>query len=435
VKCQTSRVLRPRTLIALGVLVAGLVVTSMSLASGTDDQTAALNRARAQSEAERLLGLAQLPPGAIASASEPPGDQGFLAQPGFDEATPNLVDAHAWWTVPASADDVLAYVQSHLPPGPKSVGTTSSTGAELESVSELLAPIPGVLSQRIVAVSVVGLSAHSAAVRTDGEAVWITPRPSWEQIPPGVAKVSFVARGATANGKAGPTSRTQTLVGARAGGLVAFINKLSIVQPGARACPAALFGFVRLRFYDSSRNVLASAEEHPTGCAFVNLTVRGRTGPALDDFPSVIGELERLGAVRTCSSAQLRITATLPVHDPGGQYGSFSFANESTAVCRLHGFPTLRLFDASGHAMRTKVSDQGASIVMREGIDASVPLAPRQSATFAVTFSRCRATPASRISIRLPEIPRPFVLSVGSARHAFAPCRGQIKVGNLTGAI
>jgi hypothetical protein len=159
-----------------------------------------------------------------------------------------------------------------------------------------LSPIPGVVSERVFVVSVVRLAGHRSAIRTDGEAVWITPRPDWERIPARVASVSFIASGVAVTGPPGPTSQPQTLTGSRAAKLVAFMNRLEIVQPGAgaRHCPAELFGLVRLRFLARSGKVLASAVENPTGCSYVSLTIGDRRGPPLNDTPSVTSELTRL---------------------------------------------------------------------------------------------------------------------------------------------
>jgi hypothetical protein len=127
-----------------------------------------------------------------------------LAEPGYDAATPNLVEAHAWWTIHARPDAVLAYVRAHLPPDATASSTSSGNVAPgFASDTYQLPPIAGILSERVVAVAVVRLPDGVTAVRTDGEAVWITPRPAWELIPAHVDTVTFTARGATASGVAG----------------------------------------------------------------------------------------------------------------------------------------------------------------------------------------------------------------------------------------
>jgi hypothetical protein len=295
-----------------------------------------------------------------------------------------------------------------------------------------LAPVQNILSERVLAVTVVQITRSLTAVRTDGEAVWIVPRPAWEQIPPRARSVSFTASGAIADGKAGPVSAAQTLNGARAIRLVDFINRLGVVQPGARACPAGRYGFVRLRFYGSSGKTVARAVELPSGCAFVSLKIGTRTGPELNDYPSVTGELERLNAIPICSAWQLRPSATLPSRNSGELSVSFEFRNEYDSVCRLSGFPRLTLLDAKHHIVPTTVTDQGAAIVRREGIDAAAALDPQQSALFGVSWTRCGAPRAVSASIRLPGIAHRFALRVGSSRRPFDPCHGRVKLGNIT---
>jgi hypothetical protein len=272
-------------------------VLALVMASGSAGATAAGNLARAQRESARLLSLLQLPSDAMASASEPRGDHGVLAQPGYDEATPNLVDDHGWWTAPGNASDVLAYVTSHLPPDAKRYATGSGNiapGYQTESFS--LPPIGGVLGQRVLAVTVVQLDRHTTGVRTDGEAVWIVPRPGWERIPGGVRQVVVTVDRQTSPGRQGALTAPRTLTGNNARRLVTFINRLGIVQPGARNCPAEFLLTVHLRFVGHGGRTLATAVEHPTGCAYLDLRIAGRRGPPLADLPSVSSELARLGA-------------------------------------------------------------------------------------------------------------------------------------------
>jgi len=138
--------------------------------------------------------------------------------------------------------------------------------------------LTGVLAERVIGVSVAILPDGINAVRTDGEAVWLTPRPSWERIPAGVSHVVFTASGQTDSNRLGPVSAPRTLTGSRAHRLVAFINRAEIVQPGLHSCPVALAETVTLRFLAADDRVVARAVEDPTGCASVTLTLARRTG-------------------------------------------------------------------------------------------------------------------------------------------------------------
>jgi hypothetical protein len=421
-------------LFAVIVAVPGTV----AMAAGPSHQTAAANRASARVEAARLLGLVRLPAGTARSADDPTGGRHVLGQPTYNEATPNLVDAHAWWTTSARSSSVLAYVAAHLPVGARRSGYGSGSGPPGTVTTAFatfsLPSVAGVLTERTIGVTVATLADGVTAVRTDGEAVWLTPRPSWERIPAAVRSVTLTASGQANDGRVGPVSAPRTLTGDRARRLVSFINRAAVVQPGVRACPAAFDDSVKLQFMRADGTAVAHAVEDPTGCASVTLTVGRRTGPALSDYPSVIDLLVALGAVPVCAGGQLSASAS-----PPGQNGqvtaraiSFSFQNRSDVMCRLSGFPRLELFDAAGRRLPITVTDQGASSVRREGPAATSVLDPDQSAGFGAGYTACRgARAAVRAQITLPGVARRFSLPVGSGRRSFAPCHGAIGVGNV----
>lgn len=219
----------------------------------------------------------------------------------------------------------------------------------------------GVLAERVIGVSVAILPDGINAVRTDGEAVWLTPRPSWERIPAGVSHVVFTASGQTDSNRLGPVSAPRTLTGSRAHRLVAFINRAEIVQPGLHSCPVALAETVTLRFLAADDRVVARAVEDPTGCASVTLTLARRTGPELSHYPSVTEELLRLGAVPTCAAGKLTPSASPPGRDgpANARVIDFGFQNISDVMCALSGFPRLALVDAAGRRLPTAVTDQG----------------------------------------------------------------------------
>lgn len=424
--------------IAAGVVAAGVSFASEARRNAEVAGRESANRARARVEAARLLALVALPGGVVGSATEPAGDQGRLSQPTYDEATPNLVDARAWWTTAASPSAVLAYVTAHLPAG--ATKSAQSTGGgppgTVQTASEAFAlpPIRGVLAERVLGVTTATLPHGMTGIRTDGEAVWLTPRPAWERIPRAVGRVVVSARGAGANGRVGPASAPRTLRGARARRLVSFINAAEVVQPGARSCPVGFDDSVFLRFIGAAGRTLARATESPTGCAYVKLTIGGRTGPLLSDYPSMTDELIRLGAVPVCAASALS-----PSVSPPGRNGpvnaraiSFSFQNRSEVMCGLAGFPHLTVVDAAGRRVPVALTDLGAAIVRHQGLAATSVLDPGQSAGFAATYTRCRgARVAVQAQVELPGVARRFQLAIGTPREPFAPCHGSVGVGNL----
>ena len=412
------------------VLLAVTVAVLVAVAGAASGDTAAANVARARVEATRLLGLVLLPAGTEGSASDPTDAQHGLREPTYDEATPNLVDAHAWWTTSASSSAVLAYVAAHVPAGATryTSGFSSGPSGTVITAAETfsLPPLAGVLTERVLGVTVVPLADGLTAVRTDGEAIWLSPRPSWERIPAGVRSVVFTARGANNDGRVGPSSAPRTLTGDRARRLVSFINRDEIVQPGARSCPAALADSVKLRFMRADGTSVAHAVEEPTGCPSVTLTIGFRTGPMLNDYPSLTGELVRLDAVPACPGGQLSASASLPARDGPvtSRFILFRFENRSDAMCRLSGFPRLVLFASSGRRLPITLAAQGARI-------GSV-LDPAQSTGFGASYTECSgARVAVRAQVTLPGVARRFGLALGSRRKPFAPCHGKVAVGNL----
>jgi hypothetical protein len=433
-----------RVVLLLGlVLAAGTLAAAAGMASSWRGSRAVgdapANRARAVAEAARLLALVQLPPGAARSSTEPAGDQHGLSRPSLAEVTPNLVDASAWWTTSATGPAVLAYVAAHLPPGAKQYtrgGTGGGTSGPVQWTTETFAlpPVAGVLKERVMGVTVAALPHGMTGVRTDGEAIWVTPRPAWEQIPSGVRRVVFTARGADLRGRLGPASAPRLVTGAPVRRLVAFINAQEVVQPGPTLCPADLGASVSLRFIASNGRTLARATENPTGCASVRLVIGGRRGPPLDDDPTVTDELVRIGAVPVCAGSTLSPSAS-----PPGRNGpikdrliTFSFQNRSPVMCRLAGFPHLTAFDAAQRRIPLRHTNLGARIVRQEGVTAVSVLDPGQAASFPVTYVRCPGAPVvTSAQVVLPGVARRFRFAVGSARDPFAPCHGRVGVGNL----
>jgi hypothetical protein len=418
--------------------VVGLFGVSAAFAAGLGGGSSAVNRASAQAEAMRLLALVRLPAGVRASAVEPAADQHVLREPTYDEATPNLVDAHAWWTTSSSPAAVLAYVRAHLPHGVVGEGSSASGGPPgtvlASSESFVLSGIPGTLAERVIGITFAALADGETAIRTDGEAVWITPRPAWERIPAGVERATFTASGASGNGVLGPPSASRTLTGAALHKLVSAINQAEVVQPGVRGCPLGITESVSLQFFNATGRMLARATENPTGCASVSVAIGSRSGPPLDDYPSVTDELIRVGAVPECATGQLSASVTPPGRDgpPNAQIVSFSFTNRSDVMCRLAGFPRLGLFDSAGRRLPIAVSDDGAAIVRRQGIGADSVLDPEQSAGFGVTYIRCRgARVAVRATVTLPGLARRFTLPLGSPAKPVAPCHSAVGVGNV----
>jgi hypothetical protein len=424
---------RTRGILGAFALALAVLAPIAFAVDGSPYGSAAANEAAARAAAPQLLALLRLPPDATPSSSEPAGDGGALAQTGYEAATPNEVDAHAYWTLAGPEVAILAYLKARLPRDARAAGTSESSGGGQPTVNSYLwslPALPGVLATRTLVLTMVGLSGGGVAARTDGVAIWLTPRPSWERIPAAVRSVTFTGRGADARGRPQRASAPVTLRGVRARRLVSFIDELPIVQPGAEACPAALPISLALRFSGTSGRMLARAVEQPTGCASVSLRIAERRGPALQDDPSVTDELIRLGAIRTCAGGALTASAQGPGRDgPAASRGmSLMLLNHSRQVCRLQGFPRLHLSGAGGRTIPVHVSHPDAADIRRQGIAADAVLDPGTAASLFLRWRTCGARAGTRLDFAMPGVAGGFTAPVPGG---IAPCGGRLVAGSI----
>jgi hypothetical protein len=258
-------------------------VAAPALAGGAPNQpapTASANQAAAQAEAQALLSALSLPPGAIASTTEPAGDGGVLAHPGSGPpATPDVIDLSGWWVLPNTAPaSAIAYLTAHPPSGSTLDLRGDGSGPGTPSVTFVglgRPPRAGVLSQRELVVEAVPLRDGSTGLRADAQVVWLIPRPPGERIPGGITAVkASTYRGAKLGRRT--TFRSQRQIRA----IVAAINGLELFQPGARSCPIDLGANVQLVF-ERGRTQIAIAHIDVGGCEPVTLRLRGVAEPEL----------------------------------------------------------------------------------------------------------------------------------------------------------
>ena len=243
-------------------------------------ESAAANQATARADAAALLDEVSLPAGATESSSEPAGDHGLLAHAGAGgPATPNVVEAHAWWTVPGSRAEVMASVRRHPPNGSALIswGSGDTRGlTSFESVTFAWPAVAGVLSMRWLVLTAAQLPHGSTGLRADTQVVWVTPRPAAERIPAGARRLS-VSVTSELKGNLAPQRPFSVASAKRIEGVVALLNSLPAAQPGTRACADDPGIRVRLAFY--AKGVVspsAVATIDPYGCGGVQLTIGGR---------------------------------------------------------------------------------------------------------------------------------------------------------------
>jgi len=113
----SRRATRPARITTLAAGLVLLALAASSAATAAPTVTAAANRRAAGNDAAALLKTVLLPPGATRSPTEPAGDAQLLAHPPLAPVTPNLVDRHSWWVVPAGLSTVISYIEAHRPAG------------------------------------------------------------------------------------------------------------------------------------------------------------------------------------------------------------------------------------------------------------------------------------------------------------------------------
>jgi hypothetical protein len=251
------------------------------------------NRRAARVDAASLVTKLKLPGGATSVSSEPAHDNGYLhPMPELESSFANAT-AHAWWTVPGDPRSVLDAIRANRPTGARQDGSGSGhnnkTGSSEIDVQFRWPPVAGVLGERLLEVTVTSIGRGLTGALAESQSVWIVPRPASERIPSAtrIIQITSAVPGAADGG------RLTVARDAQVQSIVALVNRLPIVQPGATACPALIDGktitmtfrsrpsgpaLAALRFVDYRPWKAAYSSE----CAPVQLSVAGRQRPALD---------------------------------------------------------------------------------------------------------------------------------------------------------
>jgi hypothetical protein len=197
--------------------------------------TASSNRSAAAHNAERLLSLAVLPPGATRVSTEPRGDDKLLDKPP-SQPTGQIVDRSDWWHVPAAFASVVAFLAAHPPSGsaPGGSGDLSGPGVpdnQMRSFS--FPPIGAVVSMRTLSLDAVALRGGATGIRVDAQETWIVPRLAVERVPPAAHEVEVTS---VRPGTPSILSWNVTNPG-HVRRIISLIDAMPIVQPGFYGCP------------------------------------------------------------------------------------------------------------------------------------------------------------------------------------------------------
>lgn len=258
------------------------------------------SRSAARTLATTLIGETVLPPGAVASVTDPAVDA-QLRHPFEDPDTPDLADLHRFWRVPGDLSNVIAWIRAHRPAGSnaRGGGMSASRSGVVESAyvtfsfpgSATPTGILGPLTPVWLVEAVAKATGGGTALRADAEVVWLKLRPASERIPLGVKLVTATLRGLGGGTITQRTVTTQWKVLKVEG----IVNGLLLAQPGLEACPDDVGPYFDLAFRSSVNAApLAEAVADGSGCGLVTFRIRGRSQPALIGGPKLVRQLSSL---------------------------------------------------------------------------------------------------------------------------------------------
>jgi hypothetical protein len=274
----------------------GVVVLRSPSSSPT---AAGLREARlAHAIGETLLDAVEVSSGAELIAHAPKGSQ--LNDAPQREATPNLVDVHRIWRIGGKPLARMGALERGHTPGLRMNG--GGGGVEGPGITEKVRyitfrakPPLGVQSETLI-VTEATAPGRGPLLRADAQVVWTSPRPSTERVPHGVSYIVVIRRSppgelfSRARQAGHPLARRpmhgvttlrrvirQTADVRR---IVAAVESLPIVQPGAINCPAEPFGpVVYLGFNATTTRLLAvavqEAGDEVGNCAPMALRIGG----------------------------------------------------------------------------------------------------------------------------------------------------------------
>jgi hypothetical protein len=409
----------------LGLLVLVAVGAGIALVQASDARpTVASNKAAARRAAATTLAAAPVPPGATRVPTDPETGNWLRQSAGGQPATTAIVDYHAFWHVSGDPQTVFQWIEAHAPAGGKLAGQGSGFAGGVPdewSISWLFPVEPGVLFERGLGIAVTTAKGGGVAIRADGWAIWLIPRPLRDRVPSGVSAVGVFVK--TFSGASYPAS-TVTSPGAIRH-LIAWVDSRPRSQPLVIACPdiTGTTPLIDLRFLGGAGQSTPLAEATENGCGGMSFSIRGRATPGLEENAPLVNVLWRLHALPRCAAAQLSTASPPPT--PGNRLVQLNFVNTSSSVCALYGYARISLRDAQGRPLRTQVTRQPFPPFV-------VTLIPAASAFVSVTWDQsCPGPRAASVQVGLPGEPGSFLVPVGSARHPVSPCNGRIAVGPI----
>lgn len=265
--------------------------------------------ALARMEAVRLLSSLHLPPGSKESATAPAGSAVTLKEPFTIAASPDLVDLTRYYTVPLAPAAVVAWLKTRHPKEATlgGSGTVSGPGGTYAWELGLTWPLAKVqprtssssgqvIDSAGIAIEAISLSAGQSALRVDAEVTWLPAKNKADLVPFGMKLLTASVPGSKT---AAVTTHSRSVIER----LRKAIDALPVASPGARSCPADLFGHTVRLVFASHAGVAPAAvvQADESGCGFVSIMVGGKTGRALSGGVGIFDLAARLLGIKASS--------------------------------------------------------------------------------------------------------------------------------------
>jgi hypothetical protein len=272
-----------------------------SASASADDTTAAPGetlRQRAEADAAAILGSFAVPPGGHRLAGPPNLPGAVLKSPITDLGATWEVHVTDFWEAPGNPQALLAWEQGHLT-GRFILGDADFGPPAWDRGFEL-AP-EGALVTRELVVEVASAGDGQTGLRVDAWVAWQPPRSAASQIPSAAETVTIAESsdggptGPTTGRLPAPVTITDPVTVRRLAALIDGLP-LSTIPPDA-PCPFSLAPFLSLTFRARTGEPAVAIVQTDQPCGEVTLTVRGGQQPALQNEPTLDGQILMLAAL------------------------------------------------------------------------------------------------------------------------------------------
>jgi hypothetical protein len=254
---------------------------------------------------------------------------------------------------------------------------------------------------------------------------WATTRPNWDHIPSSVRTVTVTF--SLAGSSAKPVTFTSR---AQLRPIVRDLNRVRPLGPGPHHCTGFFDPAVfRLVFRGSaSGDVVARSTVYPvSNCSSIDLSIKGKAGPALTGGYGVSRLLVRLGTVANCGRRMIKLSSTgeprrsSPAEDNGGERTLF-VKDIGRRACAFSHQVRIRLLGKHRHALSVPVRYARAFVPWF--------IAPRFPARVTISWLRlCLGRSVHRVRLGTTQFRRSLSLAL---IHPFSPCRVRIAVSAAT---